>query len=603
MNENSVKEAKTISDLFRRRAEASADRVAYEHEVDGAWNPVTWGEYGRAVKMAALGLNALGLEPGERVAVWGDTMPQWTVIDLATMSLGGSTAGIYQTCTPEQGAYIINDAEATVVVVDGPERLEKALAVRNETPSVKYYVTWGEGEDPAAGVYSYAHMLTRGEEAAAAGSTLYEDCVDRSQAEDTAVLIYTSGTTGPPKGALLSHKNCLFCCRAINQRTELTIDDCNIAFLPMSHVAEHVVSFLSRIYLGNKAFFMPDLARFTEVAQAKQPTVIMAVPRLWEKAYAAIMERRDTASPLRQAIFDWGVAQGAKVWEHTDAGRSIPGGLAMRHRLADKLVLSKIRDALGGKVKFLGSGAAPIAKEIVVFFNASGMPLVEAYGMTETAGITHINAPGKYRIGTVGTVLDGLECMLAEDGEILVRGDAIFQGYLNQPEATAEAIDKEGWMHTGDIGEVDEDGFLRITDRKKNLLITAGGKNVAPSNIELLVNRDPAISQVLVIGDRRKFLSALITISEEEIERLRTSDDFNGQSAEEIVQSDEIVRRVQTAVTEANKELARYEQIKKYKILPREFTVEDGEMTPTMKLKRKVIEKDYAADIEAFYAE
>lgn len=602
MNENSVKEAKTIAQLFVRRTAATPDKVAYEHEVNGDWEPVTWREYGESVRAFAYGLRELGLAEGDRVAVWGDTMPQWTIADLATMAWKGATAGIYQTCTPEQGAYIINDCGATAVVVDGPSALEKALAMRNETPAVRFYVTWGAGEDPAAGVYSFDHVLERGR-AAAADDTAFEASVENLDAEDTATLVYTSGTTGPPKGAMLSHKNCLFCCRAVYNATELTPDDCNIAFLPMSHVAEHVVSFYSRIFTGSKAFFMPDLNRFTEIAQSKKPTAISAVPRLWEKAYSAIMERKSQASPTRQALFDWAVARGAKVWELNHAGRPLPPLLGASHKVADSLVLSKIRMALGGRTRFIGSGAAPIATEIIEFFNAVGIPFIEVYGMTECAGISHMNIPGQYKINTVGKVLDGLECKLAEDGEILVRGDAVFQGYINKPEATAEAIDEEGWLHTGDIGVMDDEGFLRITDRKKNLLITAGGKNVAPSNIELLINREPLISQVVVIGDRRKFLSALITISAEEIERLRESGRFNGQPDEAIVQSPEVADRVRAAVDAANNELARYEQIKKYRVLPREFSVESGEMTPTMKLKRKVIENAYADVIGGFYAD
>ena len=598
-----IANSKSVSEVFMTRVEESAEEVAYEHEVNGTWEAVTWREYGHTVRYATLGLKSIGFELGERAAVWGETMPQWTVVDLAAMAAGGCTAGIYQTCTPDQASYIINDSGATLVAVDDADRLERALSVRDKTPSVRCYITWGAGEDESKNIYSLDTLVARGKAYAREHPNAYEELVSAITPDTTAVLVYTSGTTGPPKGAMLSHKNCLFCCRAVHERLSLDGATSSVSFLPLSHVAEHVVGFFNRIYSGGVAYFMPDVTRFSEVAQAKGPTVIGAVPRLYEKAYGAIMERAGSAPPARRALFNWAVNTGASVAQYQIQGTPVPLTKAAAHKVADMLVLSKIRMALGGRVQFMICGAAPIASEIIDFFNAVGLPFLEVYGMTESSGVSHMNFFGRYKSGTVGTPVPGFECKIAKDGEILVRGDGVFQGYLNMPEETAATIDEEGWLHTGDIGEIDEDGFLRITDRKKNLLITAGGKNVAPSNIELLINREPIISQVLVIGDKRRFLSALITLSIEELETLRQKPEHSGLTLEELIESESIAERVRNAVDRANEALARYENIRRYKVLPREFTIEASEMTPTMKLKRKVIEQNYADVIEAFYEE
>ncbi len=596
-----IANSKTVSEVFLTRVAESGDGIAFEHEVDGTWEAVTWREYGEFVQYATLGLKSIGFEFGERVAVWGETMPQWTVVDLATMAAGGCTAGIYQTCTPDQASYIINDSGAAFIAVDDADRLERALSIRDKTPSVRCYITWGAGEDESRNIYSLASLMARGRTYAQEHPNAYEELVSVITPDTTAVLVYTSGTTGPPKGAMLSHKNCLFCCKAVHERISLDGQTANVTFLPLSHVAEHVVGFFNRLYSGGVAYFMPDMTRFSEVVQAKAPTIVGAVPRLYEKAYGAIMERAESAPPTRRALFHWAVKTGASVAQHQIQGKPVPLRKAAVHKVADMLVLSKVRMALGGRVQFMICGAAPIAPEIIDFFNAVGLPFLEVYGMTESSGVSHMNFIGQHKPGTVGTPVPGFECEIAEDGEILVRGDGVFQGYLNMPEETAATIDEEGWLHTGDIGEIDEDGFLRITDRKKNLLITAGGKNIAPSNIELLINREPLISQVLVIGDKRKFLSALITLSTEELDILRQEPEFSGLTLEELIEREFIAERVRNAVDRANAELARYENIRCYKVLPKEFTIEADEMTPTMKLKRKVIERNFVDVIEAFY--
>lgn len=587
-----VQQAKTVSEIFSSRVKASPHRPAYEYEHNGIWVKVTYGEYGRAVKDVALGLLALGIEPGSRISVWGDTVPEWTIIDLAIMAIGGATAGIYQTNTPEQGAYIINDSNSKLVVVDGPERLEKALAVRDSTPQVKAYITWGGGADEANSVYSFESLIERGRAYAKDHEDAYEEHIEKVTPDMTAVIIYTSGTTGPPKGAALSHANCAFTARLVAESLDMSENDSSMAFLPMSHVAEHVVSFFTRLYIGSVGYFSPDVTKIAEAVKIKSPTLFNGVPRVFEKVYVAVMGQLENASPVKRRLFHWALKQGDQVAELTIGNdQPVPPTLALSHKLADKLVLSKVRDALGGKVRLIGCGAAPIDIKVINFFNAIGIPFMEVYGMTESSGISHMNllGPGHYRPGTVGRIVNESECRIADDGEILIKGPGIFQGYLNKEEATREAIDDDGWLYTGDIGVVDADGFLRITDRKKNLIITAGGKNVAPSNIELLISRETLVSQAVVIGDRRSYLVALITLSAEEMEK-------SGVTREEAL------TRVEASVKQANEELARYEQIKYYKVLDREFTIEDGEMTPTMKLKRNVVIEAHAETIEEMYS-
>ncbi len=604
MVSESIRQSRTIAEVFVKRVAESADAVAYEAEVNGAWVATTWREYGDLVKHAALGLLSIGVQRGERIAVWGDTTPEWTILDLAVMSLGGCTAGIYQTNTPEQAAYIINDSRSVLVASDHPGRLESSRAVLHTTPSVRHLLAWGPATAHAGDdAITFDGLLSRGRAYAADHPRAFEESVAALSPDATAVLVYTSGTTGPPKGARLSHKNCLFCCRGCHERLALTNTSSNVAFLPLSHVAEHVVGFLNRIYSGGKAYFMPEMTRFVEVAKLKQPTVMGAVPRLYEKIYSAIQEKVKQAPKKRQALFHWAIRTGSEAAAYRMQGLPVPKTKAAKLKIADRLVLSKLRALLGGRVQFMICGAAPISKDIIDFWNAVGIPFYEVYGMTESTGISHMNYLGKYKAGTVGTTIPGYECKIAADGEILVRGEGVFQGYLNMPEATAEAIDSEGWLHTGDIGEMDSDGFLRITDRKKNLIVTAGGKNVAPANIELLVTREPIISQVVVVGDRRHFLTALITLSTEELTKMQQSGQFDGHSVAEIVASDAVQVRVRDAVDRANRELARYENIRKFHVLDREFTIETGEMTPTMKLKRKVILQNHADLIESFYEE
>jgi long-chain acyl-CoA synthetase len=596
MTQQEILESKTIPELFYRRCEATPDALAYRQEYDGKWHEATYAEYGRTVGAVTAALRERGFNKGDHVAIWADTTAEWTIMDLAAMAVGGVAVGIFQTLTPEQAAYILNDCQAKAIAVDSPERLEGARQLKSMAPSLETIILMlgnAEGDD----FVRLEDLVKQGEGILAKDPDAYVRCVREVQPEDTCTLIYTSGTTGEPKGAIHSHSGAAFTSLQTYHGVGLTTEDSTVSFLPMSHVAEHFCAFIVRLYAGSSTSFCPDVLKVAEVIRMASPTYVGGVPRVFEKVYSKVMAGVAAAPPKKQKLFHWALNMGK---QKLSMNGTAPGFVFMlKYRLADKLVLSKIRAALGGRVRFIVCGAAPIDPEIIEFFYAIGIPFLEAYGMTESGGISHGNNLDGFKIGTVGRCVEGFECKLAEDGEILVRGPGLFKGYLNKPEQTAEALDEEGWLHTGDIGEVDADGYYRITDRKKNIIVTANGKNVAPAPIEMMIGSEPLVSQVVVIGDKRKYLVALVTLSEEQLKEYASR---HGVSLEEAHDSAEVKAAIKLAVDAANKNLARYEQIKDFRILPREFSLEEDEMTPTMKLKRRVISDHFQEEIDSMYA-
>ncbi|MFM1920253.1 MAG: hypothetical protein RLZZ303_1887 [Candidatus Hydrogenedentota bacterium] len=584
-----IRNARNVAELFLGRVAKTPKLIAYEYQdAQDRWHAVTYEEYARLVREAALGLRQFGIHKDSCVAIWGETMPEWTILDLGTVSLGAHVAGIYQTCTPEQAAYIINDSRATVLCADSYERLKSILEIRDQIPNVTKFIVWSGDPGNEPNVTTLAKLYEEGEAINQAEPGLYDELVKQIDPETYAILVYTSGTTGPPKGVVLTNGNCVsVAINACEHAEFFGEEDSTIAYLPLSHVAEYM-GFLTRIICGVCAYFCPNFAKVGQVLKDKGPTVLLGVPRVYEKVHQKIISTVESAPPMRRKIFYWAHSVGCEVVRHREARKPIPLRLAFKHRLADRLVHSKVRQQLGGRVRMMFTAAAPIDPRLVEFFMAFGMTMLEAYGLSETSGASHVNQPDDFRLGTVGKPIKGCEQMIAPDGEILLRSPAVFRGYLNRPDATAEVIDEDGWFHTGDIGEIDEDGFLRITDRKKNLLITAGGKNVAPANIETLLKREPIVSQAVVMGDRQPYLTALITLNPEVRQGLS---------------DEEIAARIEAVIAQTNTEVARYEQIKKYRIVPREFTIEDEEMTPTMKIKRRVIMDNWGHLVEEMYAD
>ena len=584
-----LRNATSVPELFLARVSLSPGVSAYEYEDSGEWHAVDYRTFGEQVKQAALGLHDFGVQKGDCVAIWGDTMPEWTVLDLGTLTLGAHVAGIYQTSTAEQSAYIINDSRAKVLCCDTYERLQSILSIRDQIPTVTKFIVWsGACPSDDANVTTMADLYAGGAKKLDSDPGAIDGFITAIEPHTYANLVYTSGTTGKPKGVVLTQGNCVSV--VLNAMSVGLVEegDSTVAYLPLSHVAEYM-SFLTRLLVGMTAYFQPDFAKLGDALRAKHPTVIVGVPRVYEKVYQRILSNVDSAPATRQRLFHWARRVGTEVVRLKQEGKSIPLDLSLQHAVADRLVCAKVRAQLGGRIKLMVTAAAPCDPEIIEFFHAFGMPLLEAYGLSETSGASHANRPGNFRIGTVGQPIQGTEQRIAEDGEVLMRSPAVFNGYLNKPEATAEVLDEDGWFHTGDIGEIDEDGFLRITDRKKNLLITAGGKNVAPAGIETLINRDPLVSQVVVLGDRKPYLVALITVNEENVKQQGLTDA-------------QVHERIQATIGKANVELAKYEQVKKFRIVPREFTIESGEMTPTMKLKRNVIIEHWREQLEAMYS-
>jgi long-chain acyl-CoA synthetase len=614
----------TVGEMFLRRVERDTDKPAFFFKPDGEWQPVTWNQFAERSGAVATYLMRLGLRVGDKVCMVGSTTPAWCYCDVGGQLAGAVTLGAYPTLTPKQLAYILDHADAKVAFVEGIEEINKILARRQELTQLEKVVVWNtEGAESLMAAHAW---LVPFDEVLATP-------VDRAAVEDrtaevdptsTAIIVYTSGTTGPPKGAMISHANIMTIMRDQDEALNVYEEDVSLSFLPMAHVAERVLAFYGRINTGMSTYFASSIAKVLEEVVEVRPTVFGSVPRIFEKAYAKIFSAVDQAPPTRQKIFRWaeGVGrQAVKLWQ---AGEPIPFGLKLKYGIADRLVFSKLRAVFGGRVRYFVTGAAPIAPEILEFFWAAGFPVFEVYGMTESTVITHANTPGATRLGSVGRPLGIVEDRIAADGEILIKSDLVFQGYYKNPEATAETI-VDGWLHTGDIGRKDDDGFMYIMDRKKHIIITAGGKNLTPANIENEVKAsDPLISQAHAHGDKRKFLVALVTIGAgEAVEWARQQGVIDGPTADkhikaltgnplgrsselealirDVTQNPDVQRRIVASVRRANESLAKVETIKKLFILDRELSVEQDELTPTLKMKRKNIETKFAEIFDKLY--
>jgi long-chain acyl-CoA synthetase len=610
--------------MFLKRVERDGEAPAFFFKQDGQWQPVSWNDFARQAGAIASYLMDLGLEVSDKICMVGSTGPAWCYCDIGGQLAGAITLGAYPTLTPKQLAYILDHADTKVAFVEGVEEINKILARRQELTKLEKVVVWN-----TAG----AESLMKAHDWLVPFERVLQTPVDRAAVEaraaevdpsGTAIIVYTSGTTGPPKGAMISHANIMTIMRDQDEALKVYEEDVSLSFLPMAHVAERVLAFYGRINTGMATYFASSIAMVLEEVVEVRPTVFGSVPRIFEKAYAKIMSTVDQAPPTRQRIFRWAEAVGREAVQLWQAGKPIPFGLKLKFGIADKLVFSKLRAVFGGRVRYFVTGAAPIAPEILEFFWAAGFPIFEVYGMTESTVITHTNALGHVKLGSVGRPLGVVEDRIASDGEILIRSNLVFQGYYKNPEATAETI-VDGWLHTGDIGRKDDDGFVYILDRKKHIIITAGGKNLTPSNIENeLKASDPLISQAHAHGDKRKYLVALVTIgASEAVDWARQQGLVDGPTADkhikdltgnplartpalealirDVAQDPEVQKRVVASVRRANEGLARVESIKKIHILEREFSVEEDELTPTLKMKRKNIEKKFSETFDRLY--
>ncbi|HEX8113459.1 MAG TPA: long-chain fatty acid--CoA ligase [Kofleriaceae bacterium] len=594
----------TIPHRLLRQAATNPSTIAYQSKIDGRWQPTTWKTVADHVRTAARALIALGFPRGGKVAILGFNRLEWVILDHAAMMAGGSAAGIYTTCSPDEVQYIIHHSEAHLVLVEDAGQLAKVIARRDQLPLLRWIVvmrgTTTEPPAPASGegILSWEAFNAKGE-ATAAGDAELDARLAALQPSDLATLIYTSGTTGPPKGVMLSHANLAW-------TSQLLIDvgggrvagDTSLSYLPLSHIAEQTGTIHMPVTAGSTVYFAESIDKLADNIKECRPTVFFGVPRVWEKFHAVLSARLAEVTGGKRRLLDWSRRTCSELHARRDRGDPVPWLLRTQYALADRLVLSKLKAALGlDRARVLSSGAAPIAPDVLAFFASIDLPIREIYGQSEDTGPTSFNLPGRTRIGSVGPPLPGIEVKIAEDGEILVRGPNVFMGYYKEPQATAETL-KDGWLCSGDLGAIDKDGFLTITGRKKEIIITAGGKNIAPKNIEAALKESLLISEAIVIGDRKKFLSALITIDEAVAQKLAPD-----VAAGQLAASPAVRAAVQQQVDTVNETLARVEQIKKFTILPQPLSVATGELTPTLKLKRKVIAQRYEAQINAMYAD
>ena len=606
--------AETLIETFQERISAHPDSIALKYKSGGAWKDITWREYGDRVRRAGKALMAQGVKHGDKMSLLSLNRPEWHVADIGCLSIGAATAPIYVTNSPEQVAYIIGHSESKVAVVENPDQLQKVLKMRSDLPSLqKVVVIEGyQGDADPDLVMTWDDFLAEGDKLADAD---FEQARRTVKPQDLATFVYTSGTTGPPKAVMLTHSNVMWTARsseAIIPLGEATKGRA-VSYLPLSHIAERMLTHFLQIYYGTTTCFAESLDTLLADLQAIKPTYFFGVPRVWEKFYAGVQAKMAQADPndrktklARKAIGlgteitkreQEAVQRGGKI---TDA--KIPLGTKLQHAALDKLVLHKIRAAFGlEELELALSSAAPLSPELIWFFHSIGLKIAEGYGQSEDNGPTAWNPPDAVLIGSVGKPMPGLEVKLAEDGEILVRGGNVMAGYFKDDKATRETIDEDGWLHSGDVGEFNEHGYLKITDRKKDLIITAGGKNIAPQEIENKIKVHSLISQVVAIGDRRPFMTCLITLDPEKTPAWAKEQGIEGDMAA-IANHERTIKEIQGAIDETNKGLAKVEQIKKFRILERDFLQEENEITPTMKVKRKTINEIYGDAIEEMYS-
>ncbi len=588
----------SIYAMFHRIVSNRPDGVGYRTKRGGAWVDVTWRETEDTVRRIARSLIALGAKHGDRICILADTRIEWMECDLGITTCGGATVGIYPSSLAEDCAYIIEHCDADIVIVENDDQLRKLTTVRNDIPRVRHFVMIDGADDDAHGVLSWATFLERGSGVPDADLDARIAAIGR---DDLASLVYTSGTTGVPKGAMITHGNMLFSSESATGCLQVLDGDSTLLFLPLAHVFARLIAYVSMRNDVTLAF-AESIQKVAENLREVRPHYIASVPRIFEKVYDKILAGVHEAGGLKAKLFFWALGVGTRVSRLRQDGKPVPAFLGMKYALATRLVFHKIQAALGGQLRWAVSGAAPLNKTIAEFFHACGILILEGLGMTENTSFTNVNRYDNNKFGTVGPVGPGIEMKLADDGEILFRGPNVMKGYFKNPEATAETIDPDGWLYTGDIGEIDADGFLKITDRKKDLIITAGGKNVAPQRIEQFLKMSRYVSAAMAYGDRRKFITALVTLDPEQAPAWAKAHGLDPDPAH-LHERPEIVGLIESEIAAANQKLASYESVKKFRIVPGDFTVESGDLTPTLKLKRKVVTAKYQDLIDRMYAE
>jgi long-chain acyl-CoA synthetase len=585
--------------MFLDRVEATPDREAYRRPVGAGWESTTWQQTGDRVMALAAGLIDLGVEPEERVALISSTRVDWAVADFAILCAAAATTTVYPTTNPEDVAYILGDSGAVVAFAEDDGQIAKLRDHRDELAALRTVVTF-DGTSDGDWVISVDDLAVRGSKRLAEDPELVRRTVEAIRPEHLATLIYTSGTTGRPKGVRLSQDCWVYEGVAVDAEGLLSTDDVQYLWLPLSHAFGKVL-LAAQVATGSAAAIDGRVERIIDNLAVVSPTFMAAAPRIFEKVRGRVVTMAEEEGGLRLKVFTWAMEVGRETSRAQVSGRTPGPVLKAKHAIADRLVFSKLRQRFGGRLRFLVSGSAALSPDVAEFFHGAGILILEGYGLTETSAGTFVNRPANYKLGTVGLVFPGTDVRIADDGEVLLRGPGVMQGYHGLPEQTAEALDSDGWLHTGDIGDLDDDGFLRITDRKKDLIKTSNGKYVAPQAIEVLFKGACALaSQIVVHGDGRSFCSALITLDPDSLEQWAKHRGITADYAE-LTRNPDVEAEVAAAVDGVNKRLNRWETIKVFRILDRDLTVEDGELTPSMKVKRKVVETHFADTIAEMY--
>jgi long-chain acyl-CoA synthetase len=579
---------RTIPALWQKAASARRTNPAYLVEHGDHWHEISWDEAATAVEEVANGLLWLGLKKGDAFGIVARTTPEWCLFDFALGSIGVVPAPVYPSSSAKDTHYVLDHSEALGVLVEDDEQLAKVREC-GEIPRLAHVFRFEDLDD----------LRAKGRDFAVANPGALAEASSAIGDEDLFTYIYTSGTTGPPKACMIRNRNYYDMVAKVDQVPAfIGPDDTLLLYLPLAHNFGRCLHLLAA-YVGFTIAFCPDPLRVGEVAAAVRPTVLPSVPRVYEKVHTAVLASFDEATGVKRKLIDWALDVGTRVSKLRQEGRPVPRGLAAQHRLADKLVYSKVKSKLGGRLRFGISGGAPLAKEIAEFFHVLDIPILEGYGTTECTTASNVNMLGQFRFGTVGPAIPGIELRLAEDGELLVRSSTVFAGYYKDPEATRAVLGDDGWLRTGDIASIDEDGFLTITDRKKDILVTAGGKNVAPQNIENELKASRYVSQAVVLGDKKPYVAALITLDDPEVRKALGG---NPAPLEELAADDAVRQLIQGVVDDVNRERSRFEQIKRFAILHRDFSAEEDEITPTLKLRRRVVQEHFADEIEALYS-
>lgn len=596
-------DARTVAQMFWTRVTQWSDKTAMRKKQYGIWQPITWADFGEQARGIGMSLDAMSVGKGDVVCVLSNTLPEWMYVDMGVQCIGAVCAGIYPTDAAAQVEYLVNDSACRVIFVEDEEQLDKVLTIRGNCPTLEKIVIFDmEGleqfNDPMA--VSFADFVAEGRKQR--DDARWDQLLQVAQPDDLAILVYTSGTTGPPKGAMISHNNLVFQVVNGTQLLPQEVDGERMAFLPLCHVAERTLTYFS-LYTGNIANFVENPETVFENIQEIQPTTFFAVPRIWEKLFSTINIAVKDATGFQKAAYktalDWGYAVADRKLE----GEEPTAFEKLRFRIGEFLVLRNIKTLMGlSRVEWVGTGAAPISPELIRWYMALGIEMLELYGQTENSGLATTNVPGDIKLGFVGKSVPYGETKISPEGEILLKGQHIFMGYRGQPEKTAETV-VDGWLHTGDVGQMDNQGYVKITDRMKDIIITAGGKNITPSEIENELKFSPYVADAVVIGDRRKYLTALVMLDQENVEKFAQDNDIPFTSFASLARAEQVIDLIDGVIEDANTKFAQVETIKKFRLIDKQLDPEDEEVTPTMKLKRSFVEKKYQELIDGMYSE